>query len=68
MRNPLYQLFIQKMYEARNLSMSNLLTPEQLEQQNKLAEQIAKNMLAEQRISEMENLANLMLKSEEDKS
>lgn len=67
-RDPLYQLFIQKMYEARNLSMSNLLTPEQLEQQNKLAEQIAKNMLAEQRISEMENLANLMLKSEEDKS
>jgi predicted ATPase len=56
-RDPMYQLFIQKMYEARSLPMEQLLSPEQQQRQNELAEQIAKAMASDQRLSEMESLA-----------
>lgn len=56
-RDPLYQLFIQKMYEARSLPMEQLLSPEQQRLQNQLAEQIAKGMVADARLSEMASLA-----------
>lgn len=59
-RDPLYQLFIQKMYEARSLPMAQLLTPEQKERQDQLAEQIAKVMVADKRLSEMESLAKAL--------
>ncbi|TCL06989.1 AAA family ATPase [Sodalis ligni] len=63
-RDPLYQMFVQKMYEARNLPMAQLLTLEQQQLQNQLAEQIAKNMIADQRMSEMEALANALQRPE----
>lgn len=59
-RDPLYQLFIQKMYEARSLPMAELLTPEQQQQQDRLAEEIAKAMLADKRLSEMASLARAL--------
>lgn len=59
-RDPLYQLFIQKMYEARSLPMAQLLTPEQQQQQDRLAEEIAKAMLADKRLSEMASLAKAL--------
>lgn len=57
-RDPLYQLFIQKMYEARSLPMEQLLTPEQQKVQNDLADQIAKAMVADQRLSEINTLVS----------
>lgn len=63
-RDPMYQLFVQKMYEARNLSMAQLLTPEQQQLQNLWAEKIAINMMADQRMSEMEALANSLQRPE----
>lgn len=59
-RDPLYQLFIQKMYEARSLAMAQLLTPEQQAQQDMLAEQITKAIVADKRLSEMQSLANAL--------
>ncbi|WP_411882416.1 AAA family ATPase [Polaromonas sp. YR568] len=59
-RDPLYQLFIQKMYEARSLPMAELLTPEQQQQQDKLAEEITKAMTADKRMSEMASLAKAL--------
>lgn len=56
-RDPLYQLFIQKMYEARTLPLAQLLTPEQLRQQEQLAEQIATTLVAGDRMKEIEALA-----------
>lgn len=67
-RDPLYQLFIQKMYEARNLPMAQLLTPDQQHLQNQLAEQIAKALVADQRLSEIDALAKAIRPGEETKS
>ena len=64
-RDPLYQLFIQKMYEARSLPMAQLLTPEQQQLQSQLAEQIAKAMVADNRMSEMDDLAKSLLPGDE---
>lgn len=59
-RDPMYQLFIQKMYEARSLPMAQVLSPEQQERQENLAERITKTMVAEQRLSEMEELTKAL--------
>lgn len=59
-RDPLYQIFIQKMYEARSLPMAQLLTPEQQQRQEMLAEEITKAMLADDRLNEMEALARAL--------
>ena len=67
-RDPLYQLFIQKMYEARSLPMAQLLTSEQQQLQDQLAEQITKAMVAETRLSEIESLAKAMKPDEGSKS
>ncbi|NTX49668.1 AAA family ATPase [Burkholderia cepacia] len=64
-RDPLYQLFIQKMYEARNLPMAQLLTPEQQAHQDQLAQQITKAMVADKRLSEMESLAKALRPTKE---
>ncbi|HHW1691050.1 TPA: AAA family ATPase [Pseudomonas aeruginosa] len=65
-RDPLYQLFIQKMYEARSLPMAQLLTPEQQQLQNQLAEQIAKAMVADARLNGMVSLTESLNKGEGD--
>lgn len=67
-RDPLYQLFIQKMYEARSLPMEQLLTPEQQKIQNELADQIAKTMVADQRMSEISSLVSALLPEEGNQS
>ncbi|AXE91077.1 AAA family ATPase [Paraburkholderia terricola] len=59
-KDPLYQLFIQKMYEARSLPMAQLLTSEQQAHQDQLAQQITKAMIADKRLSEMESLAKAL--------
>lgn len=59
-RDPLYQLFIQKMYEARSLPMAELLTSEQQQRQDRLAEEIAKAMLADKRLGEMASLVKAL--------
>ncbi|MGF6939327.1 putative ATPase [Paraburkholderia sp. UCT70] len=64
-RDPLFQLFIQKMYEARSLPMAQLLTPEQQAHQDQLAQQIAKAMVADKRLSEMESLAKALRPTKE---
>jgi ABC-type multidrug transport system ATPase subunit len=64
-RDPLFQLFIQKMYEARSLPMAQLLTPEQRTHQDQLAQQIAKAMVADKRLSEMESLAKALRPTKE---
>ncbi|WP_233827627.1 AAA family ATPase [Paraburkholderia sp. ZP32-5] len=64
-RDPLYQLFIQKMYEARSLPMAQLLTQEQQTHQDQLAQQIAKAMVADKRLSEMESLAKALRPTKE---
>ncbi len=65
-RDPLYQLFIQKMYEARSLPMAQLLTPEQQKLQNQLAEQIAKAMVTDARLKGMASLTESLNKDEGD--
>lgn len=59
-RDPLYHLFIQKMHAARSLPMADLLTPEQRKLQDKLAEDITKAMLVDQRLSEMSDLVRVL--------
>jgi predicted ATPase len=59
-RDPMYQLFIQKMYEARSQSMSQLLTAEQLKEQNALAEKVASELVKQQRVGELAELASLL--------
>lgn len=56
-RDPLYQLFIEKMYEAKNLTMAQLLTPEQRSLQEHLAERIARSIVAQDRLKDLEALA-----------
>jgi hypothetical protein len=64
-KDPLYQLFIQKMYEAHSLPMAQLLTPKQQAHQDQLAEQIAKAMVSDKRLSEMESLAKALRPAKE---
>ena len=54
------------MYEARSLPMAQLLTPEQQQLQNQLAEQIAKAMVADTRLKGMASLTESLKKGEGD--
>lgn len=63
-RDPLYQLFVQQMYEARSLPMAQLLTPEQQRLQDELAQQIAKGLVADGRLDDMQALARALQKDE----
>lgn len=56
-RDPLYQLFIQKMYEARNQPISMLLSAEQLIKQEELAEKIVKELIERESADELSVLA-----------
>ncbi len=59
-RDPMYQLFIQKMYEVRSLPMSQLLSPEELQQQEALAEKIVHALVNQERSDELSDLAKLL--------
>lgn len=56
-RDPMYQLFIQKMYEVRSQPMSQLLSPEELQQQEVLAEKIVQALVTKERSDELADLA-----------
>lgn len=59
-RDPMYQLFIQKMYEVRSLPMSQLLSSEELQQQEALAEKIVHALVTQERNDELSDLAKLL--------
>lgn len=59
-RDPLYQLFVQKMYEVRSQPMSQLLTPEQLRQQEELAARIVQELVTKERTDELSELAKAL--------
>lgn len=56
-RDPMYQLFIEKMYKAKSQPINKLLTPEDLAQQEALAESIIKELVASERKDELAELA-----------
>nr|WP_281719729.1 ATP-binding protein [Nitrosomonas nitrosa] len=59
-RDPMYQLFLQKMYETRSQPLSQLLPDEELKAQEALAEQIAKTLIVEERTGELAELAKAL--------
>lgn len=56
-RDPLYQLFIEKMYQARSLPISELLTPSELQEQEDLAQQIVGELVKRERGNDLSKLA-----------
>lgn len=56
-RDPLYQMFIEKMYETRALPLNEILTPEELEEQEARAEEIVKAIVKTERDEELSALA-----------
>jgi predicted ATPase/uncharacterized protein YnzC (UPF0291/DUF896 family) len=56
-RDPMYQLFVEKMYKAKSQPINKLLTPEELAEQEALAESIIKELVASERKDELAELA-----------
>ncbi|MGR3958181.1 AAA family ATPase [Vibrio lentus] len=56
-RDPMYQLFIEKMYEVRRKPLDQLLNEDELNAQNALAEQIMEQLVKAQRTDELSALA-----------
>jgi predicted ATPase len=56
-RDPMYQLFVEKMYKAKSQPINKLLTPDELAQQEALAESIIKELVASERKDELAELA-----------
>jgi AAA domain, putative AbiEii toxin, Type IV TA system len=56
-RDPLYQLFIQKMYEVRSQPLSRLLTSEELKEQDALAQKIITELVKRERVNDLSELA-----------
>jgi hypothetical protein len=56
-RDPLYQLFIQKMYEVRSQPMDRLLTFEERATQEKLAEAVVAELVKRERTDDLSALA-----------
>jgi predicted ATPase len=59
-RDPMFQLFVEKMYEARSLPMSQLLSPEQLQEQESLAEKVVRDLVRDERTGELRKLARAL--------
>ncbi|CAN7384767.1 AAA family ATPase [Variovorax sp. LjRoot84] len=59
-RDPMYQLFVQKMYEARSLPINRLLTPQELAEQEALAQSVVRDLLANEQKGELADLAKLL--------
>ncbi len=59
-RDPMYQLFVQKMYEAKSQPINTLLTHEELAEQEALAASIVKELVSTERKSELAELARLL--------
>lgn len=56
-RDPMYQLFVEKMYKAKSQPINKLLTPAELAEQEALAESIIKELVASERKDELAELA-----------
>lgn len=56
-RDPMYQLFVEKMYQAKSQPINKLLTPSELEEQEALAESIIKELVKTERKDELAELA-----------
>lgn len=56
-RDPLYQMFIEKMYEERSQPLDKVLTPEELKAQEELAEEIVRELVKRERTDELSALA-----------
>jgi predicted ATPase len=56
-RDPMYQLFIQKMYEVRSQPLTKLLTPDELKAQEALAQAVVTELIKRDRESELSELA-----------
>ncbi|WP_115616364.1 AAA family ATPase [Chromobacterium vaccinii] len=62
-RDPMYQLFVEKMYKAKSQPINKLLTPAALAEQEALAESIIKELVISERTGELAELARLLKKS-----
>lgn len=56
-RDPLYQLFIEKMYEVRSQPLDKLLSPEELKEQEELAQKILEEMVKNERADKLQAMA-----------
>jgi predicted ATPase len=56
-RDPMYQLFIQKMYEVRSQPLSKILTPEEIEEQEAIAQKIISELVKQDRTDNLSDLA-----------
>lgn len=56
-RDPLYQLFIEKMYDARSLPLDRIFSKEEIEQQEKLAVKITREILKQEHTDDLSSLA-----------
>lgn len=59
-RDPMYQLFVKKMYEAKSQPINKLLTPDELAEQEALAASIIKELVTTERKGELAELARLL--------
>ncbi|WP_308873629.1 AAA family ATPase [Thiothrix subterranea] len=56
-RDPMYQLFIEQMYKVRRKPLNELLTKQEIQAQNQLAEQIIEELVKAERIDELSKIA-----------
>ncbi|NWO03456.1 MAG: AAA family ATPase [Idiomarinaceae bacterium] len=56
-RDPMYQLFIEQMYQVRSKPLDELLSEEELQEQNALAEKIMEQLVKAQRKEDLSSLA-----------
>jgi predicted ATPase len=56
-RDPLYQLFLQKMYDAKRMPLAELLTESELAAQEAVAEKVAKEFVKKERQAELAAIA-----------
>lgn len=56
-QDPMYQLFIQKMYENKREPIEKVLSREQIEQQERLADKIVKELIHKEKMDELSDLA-----------
>jgi predicted ATPase len=56
-RDPLYQLFIEKLFEVKSLPLEKVLTPEELNEQEILAQKIITQLVKDERSGELSSLA-----------
>jgi hypothetical protein len=56
-RDPLYQLFIEKMYEVRSQPLDRLLSADELQEQEAMAREIIERLVKQERLDDLSSLA-----------